>query len=318
VGSLLATGGAGYIGSHVVRALRAAGHAVVAYDDLSEGHADALLGAPLVQGDILDTRLLADTLARHRVEAVLHFAARCYVGESMEKPALYWRVNRDGTRSLLAAMAQARCTALVFSSTCAVYGQPERLPMGEDLPSRPINVYGETKAAMEAEIAAAADLRHVILRYFNAAGASADGLLAERHDPETHLIPLALAAARAGTELVINGGDYPTPDGTCVRDYVHVEDLAEAHRLAVERLLAGGGSLLANLGYGRGFSVRQVVDSVRRVTGLPLATRIGPRRPGDPPELFARADRARTELGWVPRFTDIDTLVAHAWAARRD
>jgi len=317
VGSLLATGGAGYIGSHVVRELRRAGHAVVAYDDLSEGHADALLDVPLVQGDILDTGLLRDTLRAHDVSCVLHFAARCYVGESMENPALYWRINRDGTRSLLAAMAEVRCGALVFSSTCAVFGMPERLPMDEDLPHRPINVYGETKSAMEREIAAAPGLRHVIFRYFNAAGASADGVLAERHDPETHLIPLALAAARDGSELVINGDDYPTPDGTCVRDYVHVEDLGSAHALAVARLLAGGPSLTANLGYGRGFSVKEVLDAVRRVTGLPLATRTGPRRPGDPPQLYARADRARHELGWQPRFTDIDTMVAHAWAARR-
>jgi UDP-glucose-4-epimerase GalE len=317
MGSLLATGGAGYIGSHVVRALRSAGHDVVAYDDLSQGHADALLGAPLVRGDVLDTALLRDTLAARRVECVLHFAARCYVGESMERPELYWHVNRDGTRSLLSAMAGAGCRALVFSSTCAVFGHPERLPMDEDLPQRPINVYGETKSAMEREIAAADGLRHVIFRYFNAAGASADGALSERHAPETHLIPLALDAARDRRELVINGDDYETPDGTCVRDYVHVEDLAAAHALAVERLLAGGPSLTANLGYGRGFSVREVLAAVRRVTGLPLRTRVGPRRAGDPPQLYARADRARTELGWQPRFHDLDTMVAHAWAARR-
>ncbi|HEX5010381.1 MAG TPA: UDP-glucose 4-epimerase GalE [Planctomycetota bacterium] len=313
---LMATGGAGYVGSHAVRALRAAGHEVVAYDDLSEGHADALLGAPLVQGDIRDTSRLAAALREHRVAAVLHFAARCYVGESMEKPELYWSINRDGTRSLLDAMRQAGTAALVFSSTCAVYGVPERVPMDEDLPHRPISVYGQTKAAMELEIAASG-LPHVILRYFNAAGAAADGALGERHDPETHLIPLALQAAREGSELAVNGGDYPTPDGTCVRDYVHVEDLAAAHVAAVERLLGGGASLTCNLGYGRGVSVLQVCDAVRAVTGRPLDARVGPRRPGDPPELYARADRARRELAWRPRFDDLAVIVRHAWQARR-
>jgi UDP-arabinose 4-epimerase len=314
---LMATGGAGYVGSHAVRALRAAGHEVVAYDDLSEGHADALLGAPLVQGDIRDTSRLAAALREHRVAAVLHFAARCYVGESMEKPALYWSINRDGTRSLLDAMRQAGAGALVFSSTCAVFGMPERVPMDESLPHRPISVYGQTKAAMEQEIASSG-LPHVILRYFNAAGASADGALGERHDPETHLIPLALRAARDGTTLTVNGGDYPTPDGSCVRDYVHVEDLAAAHVAAVERLLGGGASLTCNLGYGRGASVLQVCDAVRTVTGKPLRTHVGPRRPGDPPELYARSDRARRELSWQPRFDDLAVIVRHAWQALRD
>jgi UDP-arabinose 4-epimerase len=313
---LLATGGAGYIGSHAVRALRRAGHEVVAYDDLSEGHADALLGAPLVEGDIRDTPRLAAALREHRVDVVLHFAARCYVGESMEKPELYWSVNRDGTRSLLAAMQEAGARGLVFSSTCAVFGQPERVPIDEDQPQRPTNVYGQTKSAMEAEIRASG-LPHVILRYFNAAGASADGVLGERHDPETHLIPLALRAARDGGELVVNGGDYPTPDGTCIRDYVHVEDLADAHVAAVERLLAGGAPLAAHLGYGRGTSVKEVCDTVASVTGRPLRIRIGPRRPGDPPELYARSDRARRELHWQPRFDDLTTIVRHAWQALR-
>jgi UDP-glucose-4-epimerase GalE len=315
--TLLATGGAGYIGSHVVRALRAAGHEVIAYDDLSAGHRDALLGAPLVEGDILDTGRLRDTLERHRVHGVLHFAARCYVGESMLDPDRYWRVNRDGTRSLLAAMAATGVGSLVFSSTCAVFGVPDSLPMTEDLPHHPISVYGETKSAMEAEIRAAPGLRHVIFRYFNAAGAAPDGALGERHDPETHLLPLALDAARDGTELLINGTDYPTADGTCVRDYVHVEDLASAHVLAVQRLLRGEESLTCNLGYGRGFSVLQVLEAVRRVTGRPVRARAGPRRPGDPPALYAAAERARAELGWQPAFDDLDTMVAHAWATRR-
>jgi UDP-arabinose 4-epimerase len=315
---LLATGGAGYIGSHTVRALRAAGHAVVVYDDLSEGRREAVLDAPLVEGDILDTRLLTATLREQRVEGVLHFAARCYVDESIANPALYWRINRDGTRSLLTAMAEAGVPRLVISSTCAVFGVPDRVPMDEDLPHQPISVYGETKSAMEGEIRAASGVRHVIFRYFNAAGASDDGVLGEHHDPETHLIPRALVAARDGTELVVNGDDYPTKDGTCIRDYVHVCDLADAHVLAVERLLAGGTSLICNLGYGRGHSVQEVLDSVRRVTGRPLAARVGPRRAGDPPALFARADRARTELGWACRRDDLDLIVRHAWVALRD
>ena len=315
---LMVTGGAGYIGSHTARALRAAGHEVLIYDDLSEGHASAALGAPLVVGDILDTTLLRATLAEHRIEAVLHFAARCYVGESMQQPELYWRVNRDGTRSLLDAMRAEAVDKLVFSSTCAVYGLPDTLPLHEDLPRRPINVYGETKAAMEAEIQSRPDLAWVILRYFNAAGASEDGVLGERHEPETHLIPLALLAARDGTELVVNGDDYATPDGTCIRDYVHVCDLAEAHVLAVQRLLDGGGSLLCNLGYGHGVSVAEVLDSVERVTGRPVRRRVGPRRTGDPPSLYAEAARARDELGWRPVRDDLDTLVGHAWATLRD
>jgi UDP-arabinose 4-epimerase len=314
---LLATGGAGYIGSHAVRALRRAGHEVVAYDDLSEGHVDALLGAPLVQADIRDTPRLAAALRDHDVKVVLHFAARCYVGESMEKPELYWSINRDGTRSLLAAMRETGVRALVFSSTCAVFGQPKQVPLGEDLPHRPINVYGETKSAMEAEIRASG-LSHVILRYFNAAGASPDGVLGERHDPETHLIPLALRAARDGTELVVNGNDYPTPDGTCIRDYVHVEDLADAHVLAVQRLLGGGSSLVCHLGYGHGASVREVCAAVEAVTGSKLRTRVGPRRPGDPPRLLATSERARKELGWRPQFQDLQTIVRHAWQALRD
>jgi UDP-arabinose 4-epimerase len=315
---LLVTGGAGYIGSHSVRALRAAGHPVVVYDDLSEGHADAVLDAPLVVGDILDTDALTRALQAHAVRGVLHFAARCYVGESMQQPELYWRINRDGTRSLLAAMRRAGVDVLVFSSTCAVYGEPDRLPMDEDLPHRPVNVYGETKAAMEREIRAADGLKHAIFRYFNAAGASEDGLLAERHDPETHLIPLALAAARDGTELRINGDDYVTPDGTCLRDYVHVCDLADAHVLAAERLLRGGDSLVCNLGYGRGTSVLEICDVVERVTGRPLRRSVGPRRPGDPPALYARADLARTALHWAPTRQALDLIVGHAWAAMRD
>ncbi len=315
---LLATGGAGYIGSHTVRALRAAGHEVVVYDDLSEGHRDAVGDAPLVVGDLLDTGLLQRTLADFGVSGVLHFAARCYVGESMQQPRLYWRINRDGTRSLLAAMAACGARALVFSSTCAVYGVPESLPMSEDLHRAPINVYGETKAAMEDEIAAVEGLRSGIFRYFNAAGAAPDGSLAERHDPETHLIPLALRAARDGTVLTVHGDDYPTPDGTCIRDYVHVCDLASAHVAAIEDLLAGGESFVANLGYGRGVSVRQVLDAVRRVTGRPLEVHVGPRRPGDPAELYADGARARERLEWTPAYDDLDTIVEHAWATLRD
>ncbi len=317
---LLVTGGAGYIGSHATRALRAAGHDVVVYDDLSEGFEKAVLGAPLVVADILDTETLAATLKGREIDAVLHFAARCYVGESMEKPDLYWRINRDGTRSLLKAMGAVGVHKLVFSSTCAVYGLPDQVPLVEDMPHRPLSVYGETKSAMEAEIAQAVDsspLEAVIFRYFNAAGASVDAVLGEHHDPETHLIPLALMAARDGRTLTVNGNDYPTADGTCIRDYVHVCDLADAHVRGVERLLDGKPGLTANLGSGHGNSVLEILEAVRSVTGLPLETLTGPRRPGDPAALYAAADRARELLGWQPEYTRIETIVEHAWSALR-
>ncbi len=312
---LLVTGGAGYIGSHALRALRSAGHEALAYDDLSEGHREAVLDAPLVEGDILDTERLERTLRENEVDGVLHFAARCYVGESMEQPERYWRINRDGTRSLLRAMEHAGVTRLVFSSTCAVGGVPDVLPMDESMVRRPINVYGETKAAMEDEIGQAPGLSHVIFRYFNAAGASEDGVLGEHHEPETHLVPLALAAARDGTELIVNGDDYDTPDGTCMRDYVHVCDLADAHVLAIEHLAAGGASTLAHLGYGHGTSVLAVIEAVERVTGRSVKRRMGPRRPGDPAALYADNGRARTLLGWAPRHDNLDAIVGHAWAA---
>ncbi|MFT7463950.1 MAG: UDP-glucose-4-epimerase GalE [Pseudohongiellaceae bacterium] len=311
----MVTGGAGYIGSHAVRALRERGHEVVVFDNLSEGFADAVLGAPLVEADILDTPALEQALREYKVEAVLHFAARCYVGESMEKPELYWRINRDGTRSLLEAMAMASVDKLVFSSTCAVYGSPPTVPIPEDCPRAPVNVYGETKMAMEDEIRSTTAVTSVIFRYFNAAGASEDAVLGERHDPETHLIPLALRAARDGGVLTVFGDDYDTPDGTCIRDYIHVCDLADAHVLGVERLLAGGSSLLANLGYGQGHSVLELAETVRRVTGLSLNVQLGPRRAGDPPQLFAGGDKVRRELGWTPSRDQIDLIVRHAWAA---
>lgn len=310
---LLVTGGAGYIGSHTVRALDEMGRDLVVYDDLSEGHREAVVSNKLVVGDVLDTDLLADTLAAHGVTGVLHFAARCYVGESMENPDLYWRVNRDGTQSLLEAMARTGVEHLIFSSTCAVYGVPSHLPIAEEAARRPINVYGETKVAMEDDITAAAGVRSVVLRYFNAAGASPDGLLAERHDPETHLIPLALLAARDGATLTIHGGDYPTPDGTCLRDYVHVCDLASAHVAAVDYLESGGASLIANLGYGHGYSIREVVEAVSRVTGVVVKTEVGPNRPGDPPSLYADGQKARGVLGWTPQFQSLDDIVEHAW-----
>ena len=312
---LLVTGGAGYVGSHAVRALRAAGEDVVVYDDLSEGHESATLGAPLVVADILDTDALERALRDHDVHGVMHFAARCYVGESMEQPERYWRINRDGTRSLLEAMRRVGVRHVIFSSTCAVYGEPDELPMHEELPRRPINVYGETKAAMEVDIEAEPELSYGIFRYFNAAGAAEDGSLCERHDPETHLIPLALAAARDGRAMTVFGDDYPTHDGTCLRDYVHVDDLADAHVLGMRHLLGGGAPFVSNLGYGSGISVLEVLQAAEAVTGRPVERTIGPRRPGDPAALYAAASRAGPLLGWAPTRTDIQTMVGHAWRA---
>jgi UDP-glucose-4-epimerase GalE len=318
---VLVTGGAGYIGSHAVRALVDAGHAVVVLDNLSAGHPAAVpIGVPLVRADVLDGAAVRQALAGHRIEAVMHFAAWLDVGESVREPLKYYRNNVTGALSVIDAMREAGVGCFVFSSTCATYGEPARMPIDEDADQRPINAYGETKLAVERalpHVARAHGLRWVSLRYFNAAGAHPDGTIGEDHHPEIHLIPRALQAATGGPPLRVFGEDYPTPDGTCLRDYIHVCDLAEAHVKALDRLLGGGGSMSCNVGTGTPQSVRAVIDAVGRVVGQPVRWESAPRRPGDPPMLYASSARVRHELGWQPRYPDLDTIVAHAWGWHR-
>jgi UDP-glucose-4-epimerase GalE len=318
---ILVTGGAGYIGSHALRLFLARGHEAWAYDDLSMGHRRAVPEGRLIVGDLAERDRLDHALLAHRIEAVVHFAASAFVGESVRQPAKYYQNNLVNALGLLEVMRRHGVTRIVFSSTCATYGVPQTVPITEDEPQRPINPYGNTKLAVEralADYAAAYDWGAAALRYFNAAGASPDGAIGEDHDPETHLIPLAILAAMGRRPpLELFGTDYPTPDGTCIRDYVHVDDLAEAHLLALERLRPG--ELLAcNLGTGRGHSVREVVRTVEEVTGLKVPLREGPRRPGDPPALVAAADRAAGELGWRPRFGELREVVETAWRWHRD
>ncbi|GIW95232.1 MAG: UDP-glucose 4-epimerase GalE [Pirellulaceae bacterium] len=317
---ILVTGGAGYVGSHAVRALLRQGHEVWVYDNLSRGHRRAVPEELLIFGDISDTRHLAAVMRDRQIEAVMHFAAYALVGESVADPALYYVNNLAAGISLLEAMRQSDVSKIVFSSTTATYGIPETVPIPEQAPQRPINPYGFTKYCFERmldDYARAYGWAAAALRYFNAAGAAADGSLGEDHDPETHLIPLALQVALGRRdELVIFGDDYPTQDGTCVRDYVHVEDLAEAHLAALERLQPRQVWKL-NLGIGVGYSVRQVIEACRHVTGHPIPTRIGPRRPGDPPVLVADSRLAREMLGWTPRYQKIEDIVATAWAFHR-
>ncbi len=314
---VLVTGGAGYVGSHGVKALVAAGHDVVVIDTLERGHKEALRWGAFEECDIADRGRLDAVLARHKPQGLLHYAAYAYVGESMSAPLAYYRNNVEGTRVLLEASAAHGVKHVVFSSSCAVYGDPSKTPMTEDLPHAPVNPYGETKSVCERMIAWAAQahgMNWMALRYFNASGADPDGEIGERHDPETHLIPLALRAASGGTPLKVFGADYPTPDGTAVRDYIHVSDLATAHVKAIEYLGAGGASMALNLGTGAGVSVREVIDSVRRVTGSEPRYSLAERRAGDPPALYADPARARATLGWMPRFMKLDDIVATAWA----
>jgi UDP-glucose-4-epimerase GalE len=314
--AVLVTGGAGYIGSHAVRELWRAGFRPIAYDNLSEGHRPAVRHGELVRGDLASPGRLLATLKRFRVRAVMHVAANCLVGESVADPAKYYRNNLVHTFNLLGALRAAKVGALVFSSTAAVYGEPERTPIPEDAPARPINPYGETKWAGERMIGYFGDahgLRSVSLRYFNASGADEAGDLGEDHDPETHLVPVVLRAALAGAPVTVHGNDYPTRDGTCVRDYVHVSDLADAHVLALRQLLDGAPGGAYNLGNGTGYTVQEVLDQAREVTGREIATRVGPRRPGDPAVLVASSEKAVRELGWKPRRAALRDIVETAW-----
>jgi UDP-arabinose 4-epimerase len=313
--AILVTGGAGYIGAHACKALAEAGWLPVAYDNLEHGHEAAVRWGPLERGNITDRARLDAVLAEHRPRAVMHFAAYTSVAESVADPGKYWRNNVEGTQSLLAAMRDHAIDRLVFSSTAAVYGTPDAVPIPESAPTRPINPYGETKLAMEQALAQAPGLRSVALRYFNAAGADPDGMIGEEHDPETHLIPLALdAAAGRGQPLKLFGDDYPTPDGTCIRDYIHVTDLAHAHVRALDAIDRRAGFAAYNLGTGIGASVRQVIDTIARVTGNHVPHSVAPRRAGDPAELVADPARAMADFGWRPQVSDLDTIVATAWA----
>jgi UDP-arabinose 4-epimerase len=316
--AILVTGGAGYIGSHTCKALARSGFEPVTYDNLSRGHRESVRWGPLVEGELADHGSLVQILRRHEVAAVMHFAAYAYVGESVTAPELYFRNNVANSLVLLEAMREAGVRHIVFSSTCATYGMPEQIPIDEDTPQRPVNPYGESKLMIERMLhwfGQAHGFRRAALRYFNAAGADPEGEIGECHDPETHLIPLVLRAAldRRAT-IDIFGTDYPTPDGTAIRDYIHVQDLAEAHVLALEHLRQTDHDLALNLGTGRGHSVREVIDAAERVTGRTIARREMARRPGDPPRLVADARRARTTLSWVPRLSGIDDIIASAWA----
>jgi UDP-arabinose 4-epimerase len=316
--TILVTGGAGFVGSHACKALARAGYLPVVFDNLEYGHASAVKWGPLELGDLRNEQDVRRVFEARRPWAVMHFAAYAYVGESVTAPAKYYDNNIGGSAKLLAACAAYGCTNLVFSSTCATYGVPERLPLTEDSPQHPVNPYGYTKLAVERllkDSETAHGLQYVALRYFNAAGADPDGELGESHDPETHLIPLVLFAAMGRRpDVKLFGNDYSTPDGTCIRDYIHVSDLADAHVAAMEWLAAGKGSNIFNLGNGRGFSVADVVKTAEKITGLPVPTEMCGRRPGDPPILISDSTKARKLLGWTPRFPDLEDQIKHAWA----
>lgn len=314
--AILVTGGAGFIGSHTCKALARAGFLPVAFDNLSTGHRDAVRYGPFVPGDVRDAAAVERAIRLHDAEAVIHFAASAYVGESMTNPGLYYDNNLGGMIGLIAGCHAAGVDRIVFSSSCATYGVPDRLPIAETTPQVPINPYGRTKLICEgmlADHARAHGLRFAALRYFNAAGADPEGELFERHEPETHLIPLALRAATGqGPALQVFGTDYPTPDGTCIRDYIHVSDLARAHVLALKHLLAGGETLRLNLGTGKGVSVREIIAGIEALTGRRMPVIWSPRRPGDPPALVADPREARVKLGFVAGSSGLATLLADA------
>ncbi|MFL5018741.1 MAG: UDP-glucose 4-epimerase GalE [Rhizobium sp.] len=313
---ILVTGGAGFIGSHICKALSRAGMIPVTYDNLSTGHADSVRWGPLIRAELADAATLRRTLAEFSPDCVIHCGANAYVGESVDMPRKYYRNNVVGSLTLLEVCLDQDIERIVFSSSCATYGVPTSLPIREESPQHPVNPYGRTKLIFEMaleDFAAAYGIRFAALRYFNAAGADPDGELAERHHPETHLIPRAFLAAAGRLErLDIFGTDYATADGTCVRDYVHVSDLAQAHLAAVNHLMAGGGSLSVNLGSGRGTSVREILEAIYRASGREVPVNYRARRAGDPPILFANTARAKAELGFAPVFSDIDTIIRTA------
>lgn len=311
---ILVTGEAGYIGSHTSKLLAAAGYEPICYDNLSTGHSEFVKWGPLEIGDLHDTDRLTQVLKAYRPVAVIHFAASAYVGESVTNPFKYYRNNVGGTLSLLEAMRATGIDKIVFSSTCATYGMPNVNPISEDCPQYPINPYGQSKLMIErilSDLSDRGELAQISLRYFNAAGADKDGEIGEKHDPETHLIPLAIRSAQGGAPLNVFGTDFPTPDGTAVRDYIHVEDLGRAHILALEHLLSGGASNFMNLGTGTGNSVREIVTTLQK-QGLPVNAIDAPRRPGDPAFLVADATKAKRLLRWEPRYTNIEEILKTA------
>ena len=318
--TVLVTGGAGYIGSHAAKALSRAGYRVVVFDNLVAGHREAARYGDFVEGDIGDVGAVRAALKRYGASAVMHFAALLDVGESVREPMRYYRNNVVGALSVLEAMIAESAPYFVFSSTCATYGEPIETPISESHPQKPINAYGETKLAVERSLPhleMAHGLRWVSMRYFNAAGADPDAEIGEDHSPEIHLIPRAIMAANGAAKLQVFGDDYPTPDGTCLRDYVHVADLADAHVRALDALVETEKSGAYNLGTGRPHSVRQVIDTVGRIVGRAVPWTLAPRRPGDPAILYAAPHKAESELHWKPRFADLDSIVRTAWAWHR-
>jgi UDP-glucose 4-epimerase len=314
---ILVVGGAGYIGSHMVKMLLQKQHHVVILDDLSSGHRDAVLGGDFILGSLADTALLNGLFAEHHFDGVMHFASFIQVGESMLNPGSYYRNNVTNTLNLLETMVNHKVLTFLFSSTAAIFGEPLYTPINETHPKNPINPYGRSKLMVEeilADFDHAYGLKSICLRYFNAAGADAEGQLGERHDPETHLIPLVLqAAAGMRPYITVFGQDYDTPDGTCIRDYIHVEDLCQAHLLAIEKLWDGAPRGVYNLGNGEGFSVREVIDAAREVTGREIPVQYGARREGDPARLVADSGLARVQLGWQSKYPEIEKIIEHAW-----
>ncbi|MFZ5990001.1 MAG: UDP-glucose 4-epimerase GalE [Bacillota bacterium] len=315
--AILVTGGAGYIGSHTVAELLEKNEEVIVLDNLEKGHKDAVLGGKLMIGDLRNKEFLKDVFLNNNIEAVIHFAAYIEVGESVSNPLKYYNNNVISTLNLLTAMQEAGVNKIVFSSTAATYGEPENIPILETDKTSPTNPYGETKLAVEKALKWADNAygtKHVVLRYFNASGAHASGSIGEDHSPESHLIPLVIQAAMGKRDSIkIFGNDYNTPDGTCIRDYIHVSDLAQAHYLALKKLRRGESSQVYNLGNGKGFSVKEVIDVVRRVTGRPVTAIDAPRRPGDPAVLVASSEKIKGELDWQPKMADLDTIVSSAW-----
>jgi len=314
---VLVVGGAGYIGSHMVKMLSLAGHDVVTLDNLSNGYEDAVKYGEFVKGDIADVELLNRLFSETAFDGVMHFASYIQVGESVEKPSMYYKNNVTNTQVLLDAMLEHGIKKFIFSSTAATFGEPEYTPIDEEHPQKPINPYGHSKLMVEqilADFDHAYGLKSVSLRYFNAAGADADGELGERHIPETHLVPLVLQAASGRRDnIAIFGTDYDTPDGTCVRDYIHINDLCSAHLLGLEHLVAGGDSKAYNMGNGQGYSIKEVIDVAKKVTGTDFEVKLAERRDGDPAKLVADSSLLQKELGWSPQYADLETIIRHAW-----